>query len=204
MRTASQRVESHNPQQNDPACNKARTSHNGCYGTRAVVENWLASKPVAVSPPGMSMPKLWLQDAKAVLNTSIEMTVRNGAFPMVFKKEISCALLFTLIAQGVWAQDSDGMKLTSDNRFPLNEELCGLVVEQFARLTMLRRQTGASLSEVMSEAGESDALFGFNDTVKDMALAAYDSPRFNTKENRMDAVDDFANDWVLACYQAQR
>lgn len=123
---------------------------------------------------------------------------------MVFKKEIGCALLFTLLAQGVWAQDSDGMKLTSDSRFPLNEELCGMAVEQFARLTMLRRQNGASLSEVMSEAGESDALFGFDDTVKDMALEAYDSPRFNTKENRMDAVDDFANAWVLACFQAQR
>lgn len=122
----------------------------------------------------------------------------------MIRSKISFVLLFTLLGQDVWAQDSDGMKLTSDGRFPLNEELCGLVVEQFARFTMLKRQNGDPLSEVMSKAGESDALFGFNDTVRDMALAAYDSPRFSTKANKMSAVDDFANEWVLACYQAQR
>lgn len=123
---------------------------------------------------------------------------------MAIRNKISCVLLCSLLGQGVLAQDSDGMKLTSDARFPLNEELCGLVIELIARVTMLKRQTGVPISDVMAEAGESDAVFGFNDTVRDMVLAAFDSPRFSTKTNKMSAVDDFANEWGLACYQAQR
>ena len=96
------------------------------------------------------------------------------------------------------------MKLTADKRFPLNEELCGMVIETVARLTMLKRQVGKPLAEVIAFAGETDAMFNFNNTARDMALAAYDSPRYSEKSYKEDAVDDFTNDWVLACYQAER
>lgn len=117
--------------------------------------------------------------------------------------KISC-VLFSFVGQSALAQDSDVIRLTSDGRFPQNEELCGLVIEQIAKLTMLKRQAGHPLSEVMSLAGETDDAFKFNNTARDMAIAAYDSPRFSTASNKTNAAADFANDWVLACYQAER
>jgi hypothetical protein len=117
---------------------------------------------------------------------------------------VTFVILSGLIGQPALAQDADGMALTADGRFPLNEELCGMVIQTMASLTMLKRQAGEPLSDVMSAAAESDAIFNFNNTARDMALAAYDAPRFNTRQNQMDAANDFANEWVLACYRAER
>ena len=117
---------------------------------------------------------------------------------------IATLLAATFAGQPALAQDADGMALTADGRFPLNEELCGMVIQTMASLTMLKRQAGEPLSDVMSDAAESDAVFNFNNTARDMALAAYDTPRFNTRQNQMDAANDFANEWVLVCYRAER
>ena len=117
--------------------------------------------------------------------------------------KIGCVLLFSFIGQGALAEDSNGMKLTADGRFPLLEELCDFN-GNFAKLTMMRRQNGDPLSEVMSDAKHNDAVFNYNNTARDMALAAYDSPRYSVLDNKKTAIADFTNEWLLACYKAQR
>ncbi|WP_185803197.1 hypothetical protein [Pontivivens nitratireducens] len=114
---------------------------------------------------------------------------------------IACA---TLLPQGALAQREDAMTLTYDGRFPQNEELCGLAIETISKSVMLNRQNGTPLSEAMSQARETDELFDFNDTVKDMVLAAYEFPTMNSTEGKLDASEDFANVWVNACHRAQR
>ena len=113
--------------------------------------------------------------------------------------KIICVLLFSVLGQSALA-----MEMTSDGKFPLNEELCSVAIPNLARLTMLRRQKGDPLSKVLSDAKDTDATFTMNGTARDMALAAYDSPRFSVYDNQRQAADDFSNDWVLACYKAQR
>lgn len=113
--------------------------------------------------------------------------------------KISCVLLFSSIGQAALAFD-----VTSDGKFPLNDELCDPMISTIANLTMLRRQKGEPLSKVMSDAENSDRIFGLNGTARDMALAAYDSPKYSVAGNKTEAADDFANEWVLACYKAQR
>lgn len=113
--------------------------------------------------------------------------------------KIGCVLLFSFLGQIALA-----MEMTSDGRFPLKEELCEFVIPNLAELTMLRRQNGEPLSKVLSDARGTDATFTMNNTARDMALAAYDSPRYNKRDNKLQAASDFSNDWLLACYQAQR
>jgi hypothetical protein len=123
---------------------------------------------------------------------------------MKFNKGFFC-LVLTLSAQGLQAQDFEGMKLTSDGRFPMDEELCGLVIgDAFAKLTMLKRQNGSPMSEVMADASDADKTFGLSGTMREMVIDAYERPRFSTKEHRERAVTDFANEWMLSCYKAQR
>ena len=89
-------------------------------------------------------------------------------------KGFLCLVLILLQAQTLQAQDSRGITLTSDGRFPLNDGLCGTVIYTLAQSTMLKRQDGASISEMVANASKSDKLFGFNDTVRDMTLASYE------------------------------
>lgn len=112
--------------------------------------------------------------------------------------------LILLQAQTLQAQDSEGMKLTSDGRFPLNDGLCGTVIYTLAQSTMLKRQDGESISEMMTDASKSDKLFGFDETVRDMTLAAYERPQLINKQNRNIAASDFAGAWTVSCYKAQR
>lgn len=119
-------------------------------------------------------------------------------------KGFCCLALILFQAQTLQAQDSEGMKLTSDGRFPLNDELCGTVIYTLAQSTMLKRQDGASISEMMADASKSDKLFGFDETVRDMTLAAYERPQLINKQNRNIAASDFASAWTVSCYKAQR
>lgn len=97
----------------------------------------------------------------------------------------------------------NAVELTPDGRFPSNDSLCGLIVSMQAELVMSSRQLGKPISDVITMAEDSDEKFGWG-TMKEMVLAAYELPRWNTVENRMKAVEDFSNDWTLACYKAQR
>ena len=119
-------------------------------------------------------------------------------------KGFLCLVLILLQAQTLQAQDSRGITLTSDGRFPLNDGLCGTVIYTLAQSTMLKRQDGASISEMVANASKSDKLFGFNDTVRDMTLASYEHPQLTSKQNRNIAATDFATSWTGSCYKAQR
>ena len=66
-------------------------------------------------------------------------------------------------------------------------------VGELATIIMQNRQKGVDLSKML-------ALSKGDDGVKTMVLDAYNSPRYSTDKYIADAVSDFSNKWVLACY----
>lgn len=118
---------------------------------------------------------------------------------MKLSNAITC--VFALIFSGTVA-NADDLPLTKDGRFPIGDELCGLVVDTSARLIMLKRQNDEPILETMKTVLD-DLAIGLSDTLREMVIAAYDSPSWPTRDSKLAAVDDFANDWVVACYKAQ-
>ena len=66
-------------------------------------------------------------------------------------------------------------------------------VGELATIIMQNRQKGVDLSKMLT-------LSKGDDGVKTMVLDAYNSPRYSTDVYKNDAVSDFSNKWVLACY----
>ncbi len=122
-----------------------------------------------------------------------------------FKKGLCCFALVLLQAQPLQAQDSEGMKVTADGLYPLNDEWCGpMIGDLMASLFMTMRQLGKPMSEAMAEASSSDEVFGLDGTFRAMVIEAYEAPRFSTVEHKESAIADFVNKWTLSCYKAPR
>lgn len=106
------------------------------------------------------------------------------------------------------AQD---MPLTDDGRFPQGDYACGeLIGKTFAKETMESRQSGVPISDIMKileymedPTHELNRLSPLTDIYREMVIDAYARPRWNTKNNKQEAVENFINDWTLACYKAQ-
>ncbi len=65
-------------------------------------------------------------------------------------------------------------------------------VESLARVTMKLRQNGVSLKRVLGQDNETEY-------TRNMLLAAYSKPRYNTKAVQDRVIGDFANKYFLAC-----
>jgi hypothetical protein len=76
---------------------------------------------------------------------------------------------------------------------PREHELCRQI-GQAASVTMEARQAGVAMSNVMSNAADTDIL-------KKIVIDAYSYPRFGSSEFRDRAVEEFRNKWELACFQ---
>mgnify|MGYP000040441913 FL=1 len=71
-----------------------------------------------------------------------------------------------------------------------------LSVGTLATSVMQARQAGVDLGRAMEIAGDSSS-------IQAMVLMAYGEPRFSTDEYQQNAVADFANTWMLSCYEAK-
>ena len=93
------------------------------------------------------------------------------------------AILVTLAlwATPVFAQEVKG-----------TEDPC-LTLGVISTTVMEARQRGVSIGDLMVVAKESELL-------QAIILAAYQVPRFNTEEYQQQAVADFGNEVMLACY----
>lgn len=70
-------------------------------------------------------------------------------------------------------------------------------VSTLAATVMEARQSGVSLSDVM-DGVESGGLS------EQMAMEAYDRPRFSTPEMQEETINEFGNNWYLRCAKALR
>jgi hypothetical protein len=71
--------------------------------------------------------------------------------------------------------------------------------EELARTIMKSRQIGVSLSSIMAIAKEQGA-----ESVKHIALMAYDKPRYSTEEMQQRSIEDFANEVYLSCLKGSK
>jgi len=94
------------------------------------------------------------------------------------------AILVTLAlwAAPVFAQDVGG-----------TEDPC-ITLGVLSTTVMDARQRGVSLGDIMTAAQG-------NDILQAITLAAYQVPRFTTEEYQQQAIADFGNEIMLACYE---
>ena len=67
-------------------------------------------------------------------------------------------------------------------------------IGELAHAIMGARQSGVDLGRAMR-------LAGGNELVEAIVLMAYNEPRFSSDQYRQRAATDFANTWMLACYE---
>lgn len=106
----------------------------------------------------------------------------------------------------VWGQD-DSLPMTADGRFPEQDFLCDTGVGTIANLIMLKRQSGESMWEIemFMEQKSFKPNHTFSEEVFDeMMLEAFETPRWNTKENKLQAAQEFRNKWTVTCLRAPR
>jgi len=65
---------------------------------------------------------------------------------------------------------------------------------RYAEAVMEARQNNADIADIVAAANGAP-----DDWQRRMITQAYDEPRFETPENRVNAVRDFKNRWYLAC-----
>jgi len=76
-------------------------------------------------------------------------------------------------------------------RPPTKQERCANVA-QLAETVMQQRQRGASMRELMSRVPD-------NDVARRIIMAAYEEPRYNTREYQQNEIRDFENKYFLEC-----
>ena len=85
-----------------------------------------------------------------------------------------------------------------------NGDFCAVVAE-FARNAMIGRQNGAKLSDLINHLKNSDSEANseaaFN-MAKEIAIQAFEQPRYTTKSVQQKAITDFENTYYLACLKA--
>lgn len=70
---------------------------------------------------------------------------------------------------------------------------------KMAGTIMQARQAGMDMGKVLETSSSSEA---FASKVRDLVVAAYESPRYSTEKNKARAVEDFRNDAYLACMKS--
>ncbi|PKP91219.1 MAG: hypothetical protein CVT75_09720 [Alphaproteobacteria bacterium HGW-Alphaproteobacteria-14] len=98
---------------------------------------------------------------------------------------ITAALALSVPATANAADDSDPASL------------CPLI-EEFARSVMTARQHNVSMAKLMEAFAAHMPLL--RKVAEDMILEAYSTPAYSTPAFRERAIDNFANNWSLACY----
>lgn len=72
-------------------------------------------------------------------------------------------------------------------------------ISEVATVLMENRQLGASMAKMMEimVKDESDVLY------KEMVIKAYEVPQYQVAKNQQREINDFANNWYLACVKAK-
>lgn len=81
-----------------------------------------------------------------------------------------------------------------------NQELC-IGFASVAKDLMIQRQNAVPLSEVLAEIDSKGISQGATRTYKQLAIAAYKEPLYNTYEFRKEAVEEFSNKILLLCLE---
>lgn len=106
----------------------------------------------------------------------------------------------------VWGQE-DPVPKTADGRFPAQDFLCEAGVGTYASIIMGKRQGGDSMFEIellLEQEGMKPNIFFSEEVHKEIMLEAFETPRWNTKENKLQAMEEFRNKWTVACLRAPR
>ena len=77
-------------------------------------------------------------------------------------------------------------------------QLCTLMALS-AKRTMEARQTGMPLSQYLELTENMPLPDAFKSFIKELALEAYDSPRFSTNEHRIRVITEFENQVLVGC-----
>lgn len=72
-------------------------------------------------------------------------------------------------------------------------------IAKMAGTIMQARQAGMDMGKVLETSSANEAL---SRRVRDLTVAAYESPRYSTEKNKTRAVEDFKNDAYLACVKS--
>ena len=81
-------------------------------------------------------------------------------------------------------------------------ELCG-TIEKLATTIMKGRQSGMSMAKMMEITAEKH-IEGVTDLLEKLIIAAYDSPRYNTKSIQKRTVEEFRDKVYLKCVKSIR
>lgn len=100
------------------------------------------------------------------------------------KKLLIVVLALGLITSAAHAQESDDEVVTCEDY----GELAGLI--------MRSRQAGVPLAQMM-------AIVRDDPVMREAALMAYETPRYNTDSIRQREIADFRDSWTVICYRAR-
>lgn len=76
-------------------------------------------------------------------------------------------------------------------------------IESLTRSIMRARQVGVSMVKVITSIKKSGMGEGSKIAVKRIIIDAYDTPRYNSREYRQNAVDEFANRYYKRCVKSR-
>jgi len=81
--------------------------------------------------------------------------------------------------------------------------MCDLI-SMMAKSTMSARQGNVALKDQLQAIGQSGLDGELKKVIEDIAIDAYEQPRYSTERMQKEAVGDFHNKWYLACVKAFR
>jgi hypothetical protein len=117
---------------------------------------------------------------------------------------LACTLVLSH-TPATWAEE-DKLPMTADGRFPEQDFFCDTGVGTYAGLIMLRRQMGDSMFEIEIFLEQKDLKSSIisEEVHQEILLEAFESPRWNTPDNKQQAAEEFRNKWTVSCLRAPR
>ena len=73
-----------------------------------------------------------------------------------------------------------------------------------AKKTMESRQSGTPLSKYLELAESTDLPQAIKNALRDIALIAWDTPKFSTDRNKKEAITEFENKMLLECLKNEK